>query len=352
MIVDNSIYKNGLIEVLYSIPNIERLEGKTILITGATGMVGCCLIDMLMAYTVNTGKRINVIALARNKDKIRQRFSAYLERDSFFCVSGDVVNKVSDLPFVPDIIIHAASNSHPVVYAKDPIGTIKTNVFGLDNLLCYAVESNVERVLFLSSVEVYGENNTGKERFEENDCGYINCNTLRAGYPESKRVSEALCQAYKEQYGVDVVIARLSRLYGPTMQMNDSKVVAQFIRNALEKKPIVLKSDGSTVYSYTYIVDAVAALITILLKGESGEVYNVADRYSEISILKMAELVARIAGTKVVYEIPDEEERKGYSNVKKSLISAEKLENLGWSARTSFAEGIEKTIQILNEHNR
>lgn len=349
MIINNPIYKNGIIEALGRVPDIERLNGKTVLVTGATGMVGSCLIDMLMTYTEKNGKEINVIALARNENRILKRFGMYLEEDSFFYVCEDIVNKVPDLPLVPDLIIHAASNSHPAAYAEDPIGTIKTNVFGLDNLLRYAVEAKVERVLFLSSVEVYGENNTGKEHFEESDCGYINCNTLRAGYPESKRVSETLCQAYKEQYGVDVVIARLSRLYGPTMQMNDSKVVAQFIRNALDKKPIVLKSDGSAVYSYTYIVDAVNALITILLKGESGEAYNIADRNSEISILEMAELVARIAGTEVVYASPCAAERKGYSNVKKSLMCARKLEGMGWSAHTSFFEGIKKTIQILNE---
>ena len=350
MIQNNSLYREDVEKALEKIPGLAQLDNKTIFISGATGMVGSCLVDMLMAYSRHDSP-ISVIALARNEDKLRERFAPYLCADNFFYVIGDIGEKVPALQSRPDIIIHAASNSHPVAYAEDPVGTIKTNVFGLDNLLQYAVQAKVERVLFLSSVEVYGENTTGRERFAEKDFGYIDCNTLRAGYPESKRVGEALCQAYRVKNSVDVVTARLSRLYGPTMQMDDSKVICQFIKKAVDKQDIVLKSSGQAVYSYTYIVDAVAALLTILTQGAAGEVYNIADRQSEISILELAELAAQTAGSKIVHEKPDVTESVGYSNIKSSMMDAGKLEKLGWNALTPLKQGLVKTIKILQEKN-
>ena len=346
MIQENLLYQQDIQNALETVPDLEKLSGKRILIIGATGMVGSCLVDMLMTYSAKAEQPISVIALARKEDKLRERFAPYLCLGHFSYVIGDICEAVPALQETPDIMIHAASNSHPIAYAEDPVGTIKTNVFGLDNLLQYAVQNKVERVLFLSSVEVYGENTTSHDKLVEEDCGYINCNTLRAGYPESKRVGEALCQAYKAKYGIDVVIARLSRLYGPTMQMDDSKVISQFIKRAVVKQDIILKSKGEAVYSYTYIVDAVSALLTILLKGKSGEAYNVADSKSETSILELAEIVAKIADSKIVYELPDSMEGKGYSNVKKSMMDATKLENLEWKALTPLKEGVLRTIEI------
>ncbi|MBQ9136371.1 MAG: NAD-dependent epimerase/dehydratase family protein [Lachnospiraceae bacterium] len=349
MIQENLLYQQDIQNALVEISGLEKLGSKRVLITGATGMVGSCLTDMLMTYSAKVDSPISVIALARNESKLRERFAPYLCLERFSYVIGDISEAVPVLREGPDIIIHAASNSHPIAYAEDPVGTIKANVFGLDNLLQYAVQNKVERILFLSSVEIYGDNNTAHDKFVEEDCGYINCNTLRAGYPESKRVGEALCQAYKVKYGIDVVIARLSRLYGPTMQMDDSKVISQFIKRAVEKQDIILKSKGKAVYSYTYIVDAVSALLTVLLKGESGEAYNVADSKSEISILNLAELVSQVAGSKIVYELPDTLESTGYSNVMESVMVATKLENLGWKAWTPLSTGVEKTIAILGK---
>lgn len=344
---DSTLYRKDLTYALSQGIDLENLHGKRILITGATGMIGVCLIDLLMTYSSQSGHPVFILAFARNEEKMREKFADYLSEKNFSYLIGDINQGMPQIDDKVDIIIHAASNSHPVAYAEDPIGTIKTNVFGLDYLLDYAAKKKIRRFVFLSSIEIYGENNTGRDRFTESDCGYINCNTLRAGYPESKRVGEALCQAYRKKYGIDIVIARLSRTYGPTMQPDDSKVISQFIRRAANREDIILKSDGKTRYSYIYVVDAVTAILTVLAKGVDGEAYNVADSRSETSILDLAKMIAGQSGTEIVFEKPDDVEKAGYSNVWKSLMDEGKLNDLGWQPLTDLAEGIEKTIRCM-----
>lgn len=145
-------------------------------------------------------------------------------------------------------------------------------------------EHNSSRFVFASSNEIYGENRGDVEFFDENYCGYINSNTLRAGYPESKRCGEALCQAYIAKKNLDVVIARLTRSYGPTMLLSDTKAISQFIKKALAKEDIVLKSAGNQFYSFLFVADSVSGLLTVMLKGEIGEVYNIAEENNDIKL--------------------------------------------------------------------
>ena len=250
---------------------------------------------------------------------------------------------------VVDYVIHLASNTHPLQYSTDPIGTITTNIIGLQNMLEFAVTHNACRFAFASSNEIYGENRGDVELFDENYCGYINSNTMRAGYPESKRCGEALCQAYINQKKLDIVIPRLTRSYGPTMLMSDSKAISQFIRKGINGEDIVLKSDGTQYYSYTYVADAVCGLLYILLKGECGEAYNIADESSDIMMKDLASIIAGLSKKKVVFEIPDSIEAAGYSKATKARLNGDKLKNLGWMPRYNILEGIGRTITILKE---
>ena len=189
------------------------------------------------------------------------------------------------------------------------------------------------------------------DKFDESYLGYIDCNTVRAGYPESKRLSESLCNAFAAQKGQDFVIGRFSRVYGPTMGQEDSKAIAQFIRRAAAGEDIVLKSEGNQLYSYTYVVDAAAAALYLLLYGKSGEAYNVADEKSEITLKELAQILAAAAGSKVIFELPDVVERAGYSTATKALLDTGKITALGWRASTPIKEGLEKTVRILRECN-
>ena len=326
----------------------ERLKDKSVMISGATGLIGSFLIDTLLKANEKYGLNCTVYALGRSEERIKARFGAFAEDPHFVYIKYDVKKPLerADLGAV-DFILHLASNTHPMQYSTDPIGTITTNIIGLQNLLDFAVAHNTERFAFASSNEIYGENRGDVEFFTEDYCGYINCNTMRAGYPESKRCGEALCQAYKAQKGLDVVIPRLTRSYGPTMLMTDTKAISQFIRKGIAGEDIVLKSAGTQYYSYTYVADAVSGLLHVLLKGENGEAYNIADERSDIMLKDLAAAIAGIAGKKVIFELPDAVEAAGYSKATKARLDGSKLKKLGWSAKYDIQSGMERTINVL-----
>lgn len=329
-----------------------KLSGKTVMLSGATGMIGVCLIDILMKWNEHQvsehQKGVKVIALSRNEERAKERLSAYWDRSDFTYVTCDVNEQIPEAGDV-DFMIHAASNTHPLQYANDSIGTITSNIIGTKNLLDYAVRHRTARFCFVSSVEVYGENRGDVEKFDETYLGYIDCNTLRAGYPESKRLGETLCNAYKQTYGLDFVIPRLSRVYGPTMLASDSKAISQFIKKAAAGEDIVLKSEGNQKYSYSYVTDAVAGILYALLLADSGQALNVADKESDITLKALAGCLAGLAGKEVVFELPKESERRGYSTATKAMLDATKLEQLGWKARVHMAEGLADTVNSIRE---
>ncbi len=326
----------------------DKLQQNSVLISGANGMVGSCLIDVIMYRNYQYGMNCMVYALGRNELKIKDRFSYCWEDRNFQFISQDINDPIirSDIKNV-DFVLHLASNTHPIAYATDPIGTITTNIIGLKNMLDFAVDHHTKCMAFASSNEIYGENRGDVEIFDEGYCGYINCNILRAGYPESKRCGEALCQAFIKQRGLYVVIPRLTRSYGPTMLKSDTKAISQFILKAIAGEDIVLKSTGNQYYSYTYVADAVSGLLTVLLCGECGESYNIADSCSDIMLKDLAEIIAEKAGTKVIFETPDYLEQIGYSKATKARLSGQKINQLGWHARYKIGDGVGRTIDIL-----
>lgn len=309
-------------------------------------MIASVMIDILMKRNRDCHQDIRIYAISRNEQKAQERFGTYWDDAGFTWLSHDVNNPLPELGRM-DYILHAASNTHPRAYASDPIGTITANVQGTYQLLDYAAGHGCERFLFFSSVEIYGENRGDTDKFRENYLGYIDCNTVRAGYPESKRLGETLCNAFASQRGQDFIIGRFSRVYGPTMSDQDSKAVAQFIKKAAAGEDIVLKSDGNQLYSYTYVVDAASAALCILLKGASRSVVNVVDTASDITLKELAALLAKGAGTRVVFELPDKTEQSGYSTATRALLDGTRLEQLGWKAYTPIREGLSKTVQIL-----
>lgn len=347
MIFKNQIYLEDIRSVAESIP-WNNISGKKILITGSTGMIGRILVDIIMFRNSEADDNIAIVACGRDKNKAEKLFADYWNDPLFEFLKYDVNEALcNDIRY--DIIIHGASNTHPLAYAEDPVGTITKSVIGTLNLLEHAVKTGIDRFVFLSTVEIYGENNGDVESFTENYCGYIDCNTLRAGYPEGKRTGEALCQAFFDKYKIDFVIPRLSRIYGPTMAEDDTKASSQFIRNAAQGKDIVLKSEGTQRFSYTYVTDAAYAIMYITSLGKSCNAYNIA--VSDVSLRDMATKLSEIAGTSVVFEKPSNSESKGASKVTKAVMDSSKLKELGWSGRVDMETGLNMTLKLLKEHN-
>ena len=329
--------------------NWKTFDNKTILITGATGLIGSFLIDVLMQLTRDGIISCKVVAVGRNADEASVRFVDYWDEKCFTFLTCDITEEFPADAGTVDFMIHAASNTHPIAYATDPIGTITTNIIGTKNILDAASKLKTQRVVFISSVEIYGENRGDIEAFDELYCGYLDCNTLRAGYPEGKRAGEALCQAYIRQKGLDIVISRLPRVYGPTMRMNDSKALSQFIKKGLNKEDIVLKSEGTQLFSYLYVADAVSGILHSCLYGENGQAYNYSCSESDIMLKDLAQIVAEYASVNVTFELPDAVERSGYSKATVAVLDSSKARAMGWSADYNIKSGLKNTLDILSE---
>lgn len=335
-IIQSLLYQEDIKSVLNLNCNWQKLKGKTLLITGSSGLIGRVLVDMLDILNSHFSLNMKLLLLFRHAEESKNTdFIKYIKHDVTMSFSLD--EKI-------DYIIHAASNTHPLLYASQPIETITANVLGTYNLLNLAAKNEGCRFVFLSSVEIYGKST---ERLSENDCGYIDCNTLRAGYNESKRLGESLCQAYLAQKNIDFVTARLCRSYGPTVKADDSKVISQFIKNALNRKNIILKSAGNQLYSYIYASDAASAVLFLMLNGQKGEAYNVSDPSSDITLKDLAQLVAECAETSVVFETPSVLEKAGFSKADMAVLDCSKINHLGWKASVDIQKGVKRCISIM-----
>lgn len=310
----------------------NKLRGKTVLISGGTGFIGQFIINVIKYRNSCYGDNINVISLSRR---------AHTDEDDVKYLSCDVTRKI-ELPFKADFVLHLASNTHPKQYASDPVGTITTNVFGCFNLLEYSRKVGA-RFLLASSVEIYGEGNG--EEITENYCGYIDCNTSRAGYNEAKRVSESLCQSYRAQYGLDCVIVRLARCFGADKK-DDSKAVAQFINKALNGENVVLKSYGKQRFSYCYVADAASGILKVLTDGKDGEAYNVAGEDEGLNLGDYAKLIAEYAATNVIFDV-NSTDNAGVSKANYAVMDCSKLKALGWAPLYAVSEALKRTMDIL-----
>lgn len=324
----------------------EELSGKNILVTGATGMICSTLVEILMSHQ---GQDYHVYASGRNEAKVKTIFAKYVDNPYFHFLKYDVREQLlCNTKF--HIIIAGAGVASPQLYATDPVSVMKSNFNGVDNLLSYGINHGLEKFLYVSSGEIYGE---GDGRiFDEDYSGYVNCTTLRACYPSAKRATETLCIAYGYQYGIDVRIARPCHIYGPNFSESDKRVYAQFIRNILADGDIIMKSTGEQFRSWCYVVDCASAILYILFKGKGGQAYNIADESSNISIKALAEMIAKIGGKKVIIEMPSDIEKAGYNIVTKSVFSTSKLQNLGWNPMHDMKENMQSTIEVCRNNKK
>lgn len=318
-----------------------EFKGKTVAVTGSGGLIGMYLMYALDAVSRAHKLDMQLIALCRNTEATAKRLSGI---ENLTCLEYDATLPLK-VSFKADYILHAASNAHPLAFSGDPVGTMQANILGTMNLLEHIRRAGGRFILF-STGEIYGERPELTEGFNETTFGSVNPMAARACYPESKRAAETLCAAYAQQYGVDALAARLTYIYGATITDKNSRADAQFLRKALAGEDIVLKSAGSQVRSYCYAADAASALITLMLRGEAATAYNIANPDCAVSIREYAETLAGLADVQVVFDLPPESERMGYSAVTRAVLNSQRLMNLGWKAEYSLKEGLGRTLEI------
>ncbi|MBQ6595790.1 MAG: NAD-dependent epimerase/dehydratase family protein [Clostridia bacterium] len=321
---------------------MDILKGKTVLVTGAAGLIGSTFVERLLG--MENGPV--VVAAGRSPERLRERFSAYADEPRLRFAAYDAVREPA-FDFSADWILHAASSAHPRAYAQDPVGTMKGNLLGVMYLLEYLRNCPGGRMIFLSTGEIYGDHPEREEGFSETDRGRLESMDPRACYPESKRAGEAMIASYHSQYGVDALATRLCHVYGPAITPSNSRADAQFLRNALAGEPIVMKSRGEQVRSFCYVEDAVDALLTLFEKGEPGRAYNVANSRSVHSIREYAETLARLSGVDLRFELPDAVEKAGYTRVSRAVLDATRLRALGWEPRYDLEAGLRDMLEKL-----
>jgi len=334
-------------------PLVERLSGSTALVTGATGMVGRYVVEALLAAGERAAAPVHVLGLARSEAKAATALAGPLANPNFELVVGDVSEPAAFADRDVDFIVHAASPATPAFFRSDPVGVIRANTLGT-----FAVLESARRhgahVSFISTMEIYGEIPRADPGAEvvltENDAGIVNSLDLRSAYPESKRLAETLCVAYAAQHGVRSDIVRLSHTYGPGMATDDARVQAEFIRKALGGEQIVLKSDGSMTRTYTYIGDAAAAVLQVMVTAadrQEPEAFNVADEASRTSIRELATTVLAAAGRPeddLVFDIADAGKQMWSRTSGGTFLDCSRARALGWSARHQLADGVARTI--------
>jgi UDP-glucuronate decarboxylase len=322
------------------------LFGKTVLITGAIGLVPSYIVETLVYLNETVDADIHTIALVRNRERAMHRLGHLVSRSDMTLIVQDVRDPYSG-PKTVDFVIHAAAQASPKYYGSDPAGTCAVNLFGTWRMLELAKEAASTAFVFLSSGEVYGQVQDPSIPVTETSFGPIDPLMVRSCYAEGKRAGETLCACWNFQYGLPTKVVRLSHTYGPRMDLEDGRVFADFVANLVARRNIILKSDGSARRPFCYVADSTTGIFTVLLRGISGEAYNLgAD--SEISILELAELLCRLfpeRGCNIVRS----ERKPGDPYIPSSncagYFDLSKIKSLGWHPTTGIDEGFRRTVE-------
>lgn len=320
----NSIVQQDIELFVEKFEFIENIRGRKFIVTGATGLIGSTIVRCLLALNEKKSAGIQIIGLVRDIDKASALF---LGRDiKWLCydLSETFVLKEPEV----DYIFHCACPTSSKFYIENPVELIKTSVQGSISMLEYARVNKVKGLVYLSSCEVYGSVDMDNV-FDESYSGYVNPTDVRSGYPMAKRLVECLCHSYSKEYGVPVTIARLTQTFGAGVSLSDNRVFAQFSKSAIANENIIMHTKGESAKPYCYTIDAVNAFFYLLLKGVSGEAYNIANFGTYISICDLAKYIANNFSTSSSVII-EEKEGMGYAPITKLHMSTDKIEALGW----------------------
>lgn len=341
-ILTNSTYVSDIKRVLDGF-DFSCFKGKTVLITGGLGLIGSSVVDLLIIYNNLYNSNIAIYVADINENGFHVRYSEYS------CVKYLYYDatKAIDFDVEVDYIIHGAGIASPELYVSKPVETMLSNFNGVLNLLEYAKRHNAERMLYISSSEVYGTKDT-LDAFEENKFGSVNINAIRSSYSEAKRASEVLCKSYSSEYDVYTVIVRPGHIYGPTASPRDKRISSEFAYLAAQGKELEMKSLGLQKRSYCYSLDCAVAILIALMNGEKGESYNIG--HNEVtSIREMAQMLAKAGNVSLKINAPTAEDLKQFNPMDNSSLNNEKIKQIGYRDSFSVQEGLEHTVKILRD---
>ncbi len=329
----------------------DHLRGKSVLVTGATGLIGTHCIRFLLERNRLDDASIKVFAMVRSREKAQRALEGYSEADGLFVVVGDVVDPLPD-ELNADYIIHAACPTASEFFQTHPVETSRTIVEGTLNVLEQARKGGCRSFVYASSMEAYGMGNgePGLERLlGEEDLGFIDPMQVRSCYPEGKRMAENYCSSYASEYEVPVKVIRLAQTFGPGIPKNDRRIFADFVRCAHDGEDIILRTTGESTRMYLYTDDAVVAIFTVLLRGKDGCAYNAANPDTYSSVKDMAEMAAQQFGEgrmKVRVEI---DPNAPYPPEHHLPLDVSRLNDLGWRAKTPLSEMLNLLHRYLFE---
>ena len=323
----------------------RELDGKTVLVTGATGMLASYVTWLLLYLHEHAGINVSVVALCRNRQRAEQYFGSYVGKPYFHLLIQDVCEPIAYEGKV-DYVFHLAGNASPYFINSDPVGIMRCNLLGTMNVLEYARDCQTKKVIFASTREVYGKNEEA-ELLDEQAYGALDPLDDRSCYPESKRAAETLLKSYYLQYGVNFNAIRIAHSYGPTMKLeNDGRVMADLMGDVVADRDIVLKSSGEAVRAFLYVTDAVVGMFTVLFYGETAKAYNLANETEPVSIKDLAHMLAVSRADKRIQVVVSEGGQKGYCAYRRTALDTSAIELLGWKSQVLLKEGISRVLQF------
>lgn len=322
----------------------EMFRNKTVLVTGATGRLGMYIVEAISKADIDWNLNVTVIALARSKKKLQEVLGQSLKLPNIHTLVQDITEPIQVEGNV-DYIFHTAGAASPKDFTETPVDTLWGHVQGTRNVLELAREKGTQKILYVSTVETYGEWKS-EEGIREQDCGPMRCDIARACYPEAKRLCETMLASYEAQYGIKYVGVRLCHTFGPGISLYDGRAFAEFIRNVLEGKDIVLQSDGSAARTYTYVADAIGAMLLAFTKGKDNY-YNIANLDNLITIRDLATLIAKLdpKGKVTVKYAGQMEQTLKYLPFKLGIMNVDRIMNLGWRPQVGVEEAFRYTME-------